>query len=279
MSIKMIAFDLDGTALDENKKMTPRTRKALEQAAAQGIEIVPATGRALCGVPELVTSLRGVRYILTTNGAAVYENKTGKCIYENCMKLERFLPMLEKLEPLEVMADPFVGGECYMNRKNRWMIEKMDASEEMKAYIRGSRTCVDNLTDFLRKKGDDIQKISVIFIKNPDGTLKNYEKASAIIKEFPEFTAVSGGVDNLEVTAGTASKGEALLKLGEMLGIAREEIMAFGDSGNDVAMIRAAGVGVAMANGEREAKEAADVVTLSNREDGIAYTIETMVFR
>lgn len=279
MGIKMIAFDLDGTVLDDEKKISQRTKKALEMAAKQGIEIVPATGRPLCGVPVQINALRGVRYILTTNGAGIYERETGKCIYENSMKLERFLPMMARLEPFEVMADAFVKGKCYMSRKNRFLIEEMDATEEMKAYIRDSRTCVEHLTEFLREKGEDVQKITINFVKNPDGSLRDYDEVAEVVKDFPEFISVSGGMGNIEVTDKTASKGEALLRLGVMLHVPREEIMAFGDSGNDVEMIRAAGVGVAMANAEPAVKEMADFVTLSNTEDGVAHAIEKMILK
>lgn len=278
MAIKMIAFDLDGTALDDKKTMTPRTKSALEKAVEQGIEIVPATGRAFCGVPEIVTSLKGVRYVLTSNGAAVCEIKTGKCIYENNMPLAQTLPLMEKLEPLEIMADAFVEGLCYMKKKNQRLIERIDVSAEMKDYLVNSRICVENVTEFLREKGADIEKLSILFAKNPDGTFQNKDEVIAILKEFPEFIFVSGGLDNIEVTVKSASKGDAVIKLGKILNIRREEIMAFGDSGNDLEMIRAAGVGVAMENAEQEIKEAADVITRSNVEDGMAHTIETMVF-
>lgn len=278
MAIKMIAFDLDGTALDDKKTMTPRTKSALEKAVEQGIEIVPATGRAFCGVPEIVTSLKGVRYVLTSNGAAVCEIKTGKCIYENNMPLAQTLPLMEKLEPLEIMADAFVEGLCYMKKKNQRLIERIDVSAEMKDYLVNSRICVENVTEFLREKGADIEKLSILFAKNPDGTFQNKDEVIAILKEFPEFIFVSGGLDNIEVTVKSASKGDAVIKLGKILNIRREEIMAFGDSGNDLEMIRAAGVGVAMENAEQEIKEAADVITGSNVEDGMAHTIETMVF-
>lgn len=278
MSIKMIAFDLDGTALDDKKRLTSRTKEALEKAAAQGVEIVPATGRALCGVPEIVTSLQGVRYVLTSNGAAVYNVKTGESIYENNMPLTQVLPLMERLEPLDIMADAFVGGRCYMKKKNQSLIEKLDVSEEMKDYLINSRICVDNITEFLRENGENIEKLSILFTKNPDGTFLNKDKVISILRSFPEFIFVSGGIDNIEVTEKSASKGEALIKLGGLLNIRREEIMAFGDSGNDLEMIRAAGVGVAMGNGEPEVKAVADVVTLSNTEDGMAHTIETVVF-
>ena len=105
-SIRLIAFDLDGTVLDDHKKILPQTKAALESAAGRGIEIVPATGRPYCGLSSEIDRLQGVRYVLTCNGAGVYEKETGKCRMESGMSLDSFLPLLAEVEPLPVMADP-----------------------------------------------------------------------------------------------------------------------------------------------------------------------------
>jgi len=97
------------------------------------------------------------------------------------------------------------------------------------------------------------------------------------MSEFPQLVAVSGVPTNLEITMATADKGNGMIKLGEYLGITREEIMTCGDSENDMAMIVAAGFGVAMANGTDEVKEAANYITSSNEEDGVAEVIEKFV--
>ncbi len=273
MGIKMIAFDLDGTVFDDQKKILPKTKAALEKAAADGIEIVPATGRPLCGVSEQIWQLRGVRYLLTSNGAGIYRADTEECIYENNMKLEEFLPLLARLEPLEVMGDVFVRGKGFMSRKKRRLIDRLDTTGEMKDYIRNSRTCVDNLTEFLRQDGADIQKITINFVGRAGEVSDNRKKVQEILRDFPEFTAVSGGMNNIEVTDKSATKGSGILKLGELLGIRREEILAFGDSGNDATMLQMAGIGVAMENAEPPVKAIADFVTRSNTEEGIAYAL------
>ena len=82
---------------------------------------------------------------------------------------------------------------------------------------------------------------------------------------------------NIEINAAGVNKGKGLVNLGRMLGIRREEIMACGDGDNDIVMLKEAGFGVAMANGEEKVKEAADYITLSNEEDGVADVIEKFV--
>lgn len=272
--IRMIAFDMDGTLLDEKKKITAKTKDVLERAADQGVVLVPATGRPFCGVAEALADLKGISYILTTNGAGIYERETGRCIYEDSMPLAQFLPMLERLEPLEVMSDAFVKGGSFMSEKNRKLVDEMNVSEEVKRYIRNSRTCVVNQTEHLREMGEDVEKLTINFVPNPDGSKRDYEKVVEILKDFPEFNAVSGGMQNIEVTRKGVSKASGLRWLAHKLGIPKEEIIAFGDSGNDVDMLQFAGIGVAMGNAENIALEAADYVTKKNTEDGIVYALQ-----
>lgn len=273
-NIRLIAFDMDGTVLDDHKKILPQTKAVLESAARRGIELVPATGRPYCGLSSEIDRLQGVRYVLTCNGAGAYEKETGKCLMENGMSLDSFLPLLAEVEPLPVMADPFVKGEAFMNEKNRPLVEHIRAPEELKEYIRRSRTLVPNLVEYLQKRGDEVEKLTINFVEDEEGRRQGYDEVVNILNHYPQLNAVSGGMRNIEVTKKGISKASGLLWLGEFLGISPQEMIAFGDSGNDLEMIKAAGVGVAMGNAEEEVKEAADYVTLPNTENGIVYALQ-----
>lgn len=268
--IRLIAFDMDGTILDEKKKILPRTKLLLEHAAKMGIEIVPSTGRPFCGLSEEIADLEGVRYVITCNGAGIYEIETGKCIREEAMGLTEFLPMLGELERLPVMADPFLKGDSFMSEKKCALVEQMPISEELKQYIRTSRTLVPDLAQYLKERGDDIEKLTINFVENTEGIRMGYKEAWNVVNKYPQFHAVSGGMRNIEVTKSGVTKGSALLWLGEYLGITAEEMITFGDSGNDIDMLKVAGIGIAMGNAEEEAKKAADYVTDTNDENGVA---------
>lgn len=272
--IRLIAFDMDGTVLDNHKKIMSETKLALECAAEQGIEIVPATGRPYCGLSGEIDKLRGVRYVMTCNGAGVYEKITGKCLMEDSIKLDDFLPMMEEIEPLPVMADPFLKGESFMSEKNRPLVEQMRVSEELKEYIRTSRTIVPNLVEYLRERGDDVEKLTINFVEDEEWNRQGYEEVVKILKKYPDMNVISGGMRNIEVTKKGVSKASGLKWLGDYLGIGTEEMIAFGDSGNDLEMLKTAGVGVAMGNAEKEVKAVADFVTRKNTENGIVFALE-----
>lgn len=107
--------------------------------------------------------------------------------------------------------------------------------------------------------------------------MKEREQAWQELKRFDSLELVGSLKYNIEINAAGVNKGKGLLELGEILGISREEIMAFGDGDNDIAMLREVGFGVAMENADEEVKAVADYVTGSNDEDGVAKAIARFV--
>ena len=272
--MRLIAFDMDGTVLDDHKKILPETKDILERAARRGIVLLPATGRPFCGLSEEIYQLEGVRYVMTCNGASIYERDSGRCLYEENMDLPAFLPLMERLDALEVAADPFLKGEAVMNEAKWPLVKQMHLSPELEEYMRVSRKMVADLPSYLRGRGDDIEKLTINFVVEEDGTRRDYDKVLSVLSDYPEYDAVPGGMYNIEVTKKGISKGSGLRWIGQHLGIALEEMIAFGDSGNDLEMLAAAGVGVAMGNAEEEAKKTADYVTAANNENGIVQALQ-----
>ena len=277
MAIRMIGLDLDGTLFNSRKQLTAHTRRVLEQAAARGVVIVPATGRPRAGLPAVLEELGGVRYAVLTNGAAVYDLKDDCCIYEKCMDSSASAALLRRTRALQTVQGAFVGRWGYMEDIDRQRIEQLSLVEEMKCYLRSSRKVVDDLPEFLMQAPRGPQKLVLMFLKDRDGGEIDSGEAIRITREFEQFAFVSGGVGTIEIMDRAVGKGTALLELGCLLGIGQEEIMAVGDSENDLDMIRKAGWGVAMANGEEIVRRNADALTLSNDEDGVAAAIERYV--
>lgn len=272
--IRLIAIDLDGTMLNQEKKVTRHTKEVLIQAEQKGIFIVPATGRHYYGIPEEVVGLEGVRYFLTTNGAAVFDKVQGNYLYEDAMPCDFALRVLKKLMQYDILIDAFIGGNAYRTEADMDYVKELQMSDVMKEFMRKSRKKVPSLYRYIEENHLDVHKFTLNFKPDGYGGGLDRDKVLQFAEREPGLSCVCGGFQNLELTNGTATKGNALLKLGELLGIRREQIMAIGDSGNDAAMLKAAGIGVAMENADREALEAADFITKSNEEDGVAYAVE-----
>jgi len=273
--IKLIAFDLDGTLLTDDKRLTEYTRKMLRKATESGIEIVPATGRPLTAVPEMLLDFPGIRYIITSNGARIIGTKEKEILYEELLPREKAKEILDIFAKYDTMREVFFNGQGYVDKADLSIVERYIRTPVMAEYIRTTRKPVDDIDRLICQAEGDADKVQGIFV-NPT------EKAEALIKikkiDGVEVSGtLAGNINNIEVNAAGVHKGAALLWLGKRLGIETEEIMAFGDGANDISMLEAAGIGVAMANGIQDAKDAADAVALSNEEDGVAAYVEKYV--
>ena len=272
MSRKLIAFDLDGTLLDDEKRIPPENVRALEAAAARGWVPVPATGRIVRGIPEPVKALPGVRYFIVSNGAGVYDAAEDRLLYRGDVPLELALRCYEYMDTLPVIYD------CYQNESG-WMTRSMyencapyfPTEPHMLEIVKRLRVPVDDLKETLRQRGEPLQKLQMFF--KPEDLDERERQLRRIPELFPELVATTSVSNNIEINSVNAGKDKALLALAEHLGIRREDTVAFGDGTNDLAMLRAAGLGVAMANADPKVKAAADEITGSNNDAGVARVV------
>lgn len=272
--IRLIAIDLDGTMLTQEKKVTEHTKEVLLQAERHGILIVPSTGRHFHGIPEEVIHLEGVRYFLTMNGAAIYDKKWDNYLYEDVMPCDFALRILKELMQYDILVDAFIRGYAYRTETDIRYIKELQIPDTLKEFMQKSRKEVPSLYDYIKDNRLDVHKFTLNFKPDGHGDGVDRNKVLQLAEREKGLTCVCGGFHNLELTNVTATKGNALLQLSELLGIRREQVMAIGDSENDFAMLKAAGIGVAMKNADANVQKAADFVTRSNEEDGVAYIIE-----
>ena len=256
MGTRLIALDLDGTLLNEKMHVSEKTRQVMELCAQRGIEIVPATGRALLAVPEEVLSLPGVHYGIFTNGAVVRD--FGKNTW------------VSRRHP--VIYDMYVSEGGVSETRLLAQLEEYGIPERECAYIRATRRAVTDMVEYLREKKCPVQKMNLNF--------KDRESKQAVraqLEAMPEVLVTSSLPWNLELNAAGITKGSGLRNLCQYLGIEAEETMAFGDGENDWPMLEVAGIGVAMENGAPFLKERADRIAASNREEGVAEAIRQWV--
>ena len=272
--IRLIALDLDGTLLNTQKQLSEENRAALVRAARAGIHVVPTTGRFFDGMPEAVRALPFLRYAITINGAEVADRRTGEELYKADIPLERALELMRYLDTLPVIYDCYQDNAGWISRHLKARIDSTVKDPHFRKMLHELRKPVPELKAFVTERGRDVQKIQ-FFIPTPE---LRQELLETLPKAFPDLAVSSSVSENIEVNAAGATKGRALLGLAERLGIPREGTMAFGDGLNDLSMLEAAGIGVAMENACAEAKAAADYITLSNDEHGVAYAIERFCF-
>ena len=272
--IGIIALDLDGTLLNSNKELSAGNLAALQRAANAGIEIVPTTGRFYGGMPAVIRELPFVRYVITINGAQVADLKTGEVIYKAEIPWQQAIDIMTLLDEHPVIYDCYQDNAAWMTAEQKNHIDRIVASPHYRKMLHELRQPVPELKAVLAERKKDVQKVQ-FFTDLP-------ELWTRMMKELPERfenLCVSSSVsDNVEINQAHANKGEALYALADHLGVEHQATLAFGDGLNDLSMLKAAGVGVAMANAEPEAKEVADWITLSCDEDGVAHGINKYCF-
>lgn len=271
-AVKLIALDLDGTLFNSQSQISAHNIDTIKKANEAGATVVISTGRPYSGLPFEQLKGSGIRFAITTNGSAIYEIESGKCLFEEAMDEDIILPILDFLLKKDIHMDAFIGGKGYTPVQCVAAGQKLANPPALKHYILNTRVRVDNLPLFIHENHLKVQKMTLNFYPE-GGIFKDREEVRKYLESNPAVTTVSGGYNNLEFTRADVNKGVGLQKMAQLLDIPVAQTMAVGDTENDLAIIRAAGVGVAMGNATAAVKSAADYITTSNDEDGVAAAI------
>lgn len=268
--IRILALDLDGTLLNSNKELTPRTRQALFDAHDAGVEIVPTTGRFFGGMPEAVRTLPFLHYAITINGAQVYDIRRDRAVSTAEIPMEKAVRIMEYLDGFPVIYDCYQDNWGLMTRAMQESAAAFIPNPHALRMVRELRAPVDELKAALRERGRSVQKIQFF---TPDDALR-LRLYGDLQTRFDALSVSSSLSCNVEINDVHANKGEAIAALAQYLDVPMAAAMALGDGLNDRSMIEMAGLGVAMANAAPEILALAGAVTDSCDEEGAAKAIE-----
>lgn len=267
-TIRLAAVDMDGTLLHDDKSISDYTLDVLRRIVKKGVILVPASGRPIGGMKEAVlNNVDGIQYAICSNGAMLMDVPEEKSICETGIPTEKAVEAIAYLEQFPVAVYAHTDKGTF--RAEGW--EKTGLSEKY-PYIRFSEGNVKDLGAFLRTSGVKVMKMGAHVLK--DGLAQELlEKGSPI----PGIVFLRTGDGIIELNSVDASKGNALCTLCKKLGISMENVLAIGDNENDISMLQAAGISVAMENAEDDVKQAAKFVAGHNEEDGAAHFLEEWV--
>ena len=268
MSIKLVAIDIDGTLLNSQHKISPRVKEALQKANEQGVRIVLCTGRPLPGVKEQLDELAlyGENdFVITYNGSLVQATKDNTIISRYTLSYEDFLEIEMYSRKVGAHLHTIDDSAIYTANRN---IGKYTIHEASLVNMPLKYRTVDEMTP-------EMNIIKMMMIDEPEVLDPAIAKLPLHFTE--KYTTVKSTPFYYEIMNKNASKGNALAKLADHLGLNKDEVMAIGVNENDLSMIDYAGIGVAMGNATENVKTIADVHTTSNDEDGVAQIIEKMV--
>lgn len=263
MKLRLVAVDMDGTCVAGGHRGPDRNIWALEQAWRAGAVVVPATGRPLSGYPVPLKRLPWIRYVISSNGARLTDRLTGKDLRQALIPAAEAVSLLRALKGTAVWISVHKDGICLdKNRIPFWHRRLFYHGD----FAAGRR--IGRLEAWLEEEGGGVEKLQVFFL-----TEAARRRTTELLKRRPHLACCESHSRYVEVTAADASKGAALRALCERLGIAPNEVMAIGDSDNDLSMFRYAGCPVAMGNAPASVKEEACEATAGNRRCGVAWAV------
>lgn len=268
---KALFLDLDGTLLNNAKEITPGNRAAIVRALAAGHRIVITTGRPLVSAIDQAQRLAldgpGC-YLIAYNGGVIYDCGAGQVIFQKKVPLRLVYPVFQEANKRNIHIQTY--------NDNRVLVEPRCYNEVVARYCRLIRMRFGVLPE-IHQLAQEPAKMLVIDYQHREPL---FAFQDWLLSRFgAELDAFFSCDQYLEIVPRGLSKGNALLQLADLLGIPREQTVAVGDAANDLSMLQAAQVGVAMANGTAEAKALAnDVTTRDNNHDGVAEVIEKHLF-
>ena len=266
--IRLICLDMDGTLLDDDHAtVPPRNVAALRAAAERGAAVTIASGRAWSLLRAVDAQIGVTRYAVLSNGAAVLDVATGEWIYRRPMDPAARRTILTLLLDWGLPFEVYCEGENYIQADRTEQVVGNALSPEFAQVLRTCSHFPEDLNAAL--EGKAVEKIH-IFRVPPE----RRQELLDVVEDCGPLAVTTSFGENMELTAPGVNKGSAVQALCARLGLGPDQVMAFGDAGNDLELLGWAGWSFAMGNASDEAKAVAHYTTGTNREGGVGMAVE-----
>lgn len=269
MAYKLLVLDIDGTIIGKNGTVSAADKKALKQAGEAGVTISLCTGRALQGCRKLLQELALDGYHTVHDGAQILNPDTGDLLFIDSIKPDMIKQLLLWTRPREMDIELYSATAYYSEREN-WT-------------TRAHRDYFD-IIPVITKYDSILKKETIIKMQTVVKNREEAEKVADLQKEFSGcfcFSPVKSpsfpDVDFVNILSPEVSKGKAIGKLAAHLVVKQGEIIAIGDGLNDISLITAAGLGIAMGTAPDELKKKASFITASVEDNGVAEAVKKFI--
>lgn len=262
---KLIAFDIDGTVLNEKGELPPRTGAALQRAMSAGIKVICATGRMFPSALHIIRQIGVTDSSVFLNGAQIKNPVTNETVYERELNRELTRRILAFYRENGWYAQIYHGDRLFVED---------DTDERCKHYERVSNVKAVALgSDFWNFEGTSAKMLGIEF------DIEAYKKmCDGTAAEFAgEIYAAPSQGCFIEIVHAEVNKARSLAFAAERLGVSQKDTLAFGDGENDREMLKWAGLGAAMGNASDRVKKCADIIAPDNNSDGVAVIIENFL--
>ena len=261
----LAALDMDGTLLSSDHELTPFTRNVLVRAADAGKVIALCTGRCLSELWDTLHRAPGVGYAIAENGGCLYDVKAGRVLRQATLPEDAVRTALTLAGEYDVCVQCFIEGQSWMQYQGEEALAHFHIADYLPVFDGGSKYDMNVIARALDH--GRLEKIN-LFFADP---VRKEEYCGRIAGL--GLTVVGSLGFGCELSPPGVDKGSGLQQLCGLLGIPIEESIGVGDGGNDLTLVSAAGLGVAMGNAEDGVKAAADVLTGDCDHDGAALAV------
>lgn len=271
MSYKLVAIDLDDTLLTHDKNISQENIEAIKKAYDNGIYIVISTGRIYASAHAYADILGFKPFIIASDGGIIRDPEN-KEIYESVMDINEIKYLMKLCNEFDLYYHFYSDMKVFSLK----ITNKYKKYEQWnKLYAQIARVKMEEISGVL----DEVDKMQDKIVKfvTLDDDVNKIKTVREIIDKHGTLESTSSFFNNIEITNKGISKGNALKILGAYLDIKKEDMIAIGDSENDLEMIKYAGLGVAMENAIDLVKENAQYITKSNMDNGVAHVIKKFV--
>lgn len=270
MDYELLAIDMDGTTLNSQVEVTEENQEAIRRAVDAGMMVVPASGRAFGFLPEVIRTFPGIRYAITSNGSSIVDVTTRKPYLVIPIPTDKAAVAFDILDQLDCFIEIYDKGEAIVSETSMGRLDEFLPKVYHESFRQHEVVLEDDAFEEL-KKSDSIEKLNIFFAHEDDR-----QWAAKKLRE-AELGMVLSAEGGIEVMNSECSKGEALRELCDKLDMDLSQVVAMGDSRNDIEMVQAAGRGIAVANALDDLKEVADEITVSNDENAVACIIDEIL--
>ena len=264
---KLAALDMDGTLLNTNHQVTPRTREVLKRCAEADKLIALATGRCFSELRAYLESLPGIAYVIGENGASVYDPARTRTLLQMTMDDQDVDYIFSAARELDVLHQVFIGNQSYMGRFDAGTLRRCHILDFMDVFL-DTAILVDDVEALCGAHPGQVEKVNLYF-SDPA------ERDRCLLRLAERGLAVSGSIGmGCECSPVGADKGAGLRALCKAIGVPIAQTLSVGDGGNDLELMAAAGFSVAMGNAIEPVKALAHAVTADCDHDGCALALE-----
>lgn len=271
--IKLAATDLDGTLISSNGEISNENFEAMENAMNNGLYVVPTTGRSFYEMPESLREKKTYTHCICSNGAVIFD-RNGKEIWKSTFSKAETMELFSILSEYDTMIEVYTKGTPVTEKskltKESYIHYRVE--ENYHDVLTATRKGTENLESFLMENDEGAEMFN-IFFSDADERKEAFER----IGKLNNVELTTSMESNMEILQRSVNKGSSLTMLCEKLNVKKEEVMAMGDSRNDLTLLSAAGTALAVANACDDLKQVADEVICSCDESAMAYALSRFV--